>query len=294
MSKPVSLLQFEVFLSITEHGSFTEAAKSLNLSKAALSKTIKALEKELELSLFIRTTRSLKLTEEGKLLYQQCLRLKEELDSVRHLVGRFHSEPRGHLRISCNLFWAEKYLLPKLELYMKKFPQIEIDLLSEERLPDLKRENIDLVFGVNWPAPDNVIARKIGETRYVLCASPDYLKRFGTPTCLNDLEQHQYIPHLGREHHTPIVSLKKTTSKIHLKHQLKTNHSHLIKACALQGLGIVELHDYVVADEIEKGNLIEILPGILKEKEPIYIYYRKDGFVLPKVRQLINLLTNNE
>jgi DNA-binding transcriptional LysR family regulator len=134
------------------------------------------------------------LTHEGQLFLSQCLKLKYELDSTRELISGFHSEPKGKLKISCNPMLAETFLLPKLIKYKERFPKVALDILIEERMPDIKYEKIDLVFGVNWPAPDEIIARKIRNTRYVLCASPEYIKKYGTPESIKDLKQHFYIP----------------------------------------------------------------------------------------------------
>lgn len=288
MHKP-SLQHFETFLTIAETGSFTAAAKQLAMSKAAVSHTIRLLEESLQIPLFIRTTRQVRLTDEGKLLFSQCQRLKNELDIARSLISSFKASPSGTLRISCNPYLAESRLLNVLHQYIKKYPQVNIEILAEERMPDMQREQIDLVFGINWPAPEDIVARPIGKTRYVLCASPKYLKKFDVPKNIKELEQHHYIPHIGRTSENLVADLKQ---KIHLNMSptIKSNNAHFMKQCAVSGLGIVQLHDYMVEDELKSGKLIEILNEYLQPEIPLYIYYQKHRFVQPKIKQFVNLI----
>jgi len=282
-----SLQQFEIFLEVARSFGFTAAAKKLGVTKAAVSHSIKNLEKSLQVPLFIRTTRSISLTDEGRLLYDQCQRLQAELDVARSLVGTFRQQPQGTLRISTNPYLAERLLLPTLEVYQKKYSNVDVEILIEERLPDLHSEEIDIVFGVNWPAPDDVIARKIGETRYMLVASPAYLKKYGVPQTIEDLKKQIYIPHCGRASGDIIVDLKKPID-LSLNTPLKINNAALMKTCAIAGMGIIQLHDYMIKEEIESGKLVEILPGYLNKTIPLYIYYHKYRFVQPKIRNFLD------
>lgn len=289
MPKNLSLQQFESFLAVAESGSFTQAAQKLHITKAALSTAIKKLETALEISLFIRSTRSLTLTEEGKSLLAQCQRLQQELNAARDLIGHFKKEPTGLLRISCNPYLAESHLLHLITQYLARFPKMAIDIMLEERMPNMQQEQIDLVFGINWPAPDDVVAKVIGKTRYVLCASPQYLAQYGTPTTLQDLKNHRYIPHTSRATETPIMTLKHPLS-IPLQQPLKMNNAHFMKTCALAGLGIIQLHDYMLEPELTRGQLIEILPETVQTHIPVYLYYYKHRFTQPKIRQFLLLL----
>ena len=286
------LHHFETFLLVAEQGGFTAAAKQLNISKAAVSHSVRLLEESLRVPLFIRTTRSIRLTEEGELLFTQCKRLQHELNAARDLVSQFDALPKGTLRISANPYLAETVLLEKLEHYMQQFPKINVEVLTEERMPDMQKEQIDVVFGINWPAPSDVIAKTIGKTRYVLCASNQYLAKHGTPSTLKDLERHHYIPHLGRTQANFIANLKQP-SKLNITTPLRLNNALFMKQCALKGLGIVQLHDYMVQAELASGELVEILAEMAQPEIPLYIYYFKYHFVQPKVRQFVQLFDKN-
>ena len=283
-----TLQHFETFLAVAEAGSFTAAAQKLNVSKASVSQTIRLLESTLQIPLFIRSTRRVNLTDEGKLLFAQCQRLKHELDTARELISGFNTSPTGTLKISCNPYFAESHLLTLLKTYMARFPNVKVQIQTEERMPNMQQEQIDIVFGINWPAPGDIVAKAIGNTRYTLCASPNYLAKYGTPQTIKDIEKHRYIPHYGRSPENIIASLRKNTA-LNLSPQLTLNNAHFMKQCALADMGIIQLHDYIVKNELKNGSLIEILPELFADKIPLYLYYQKHRFVQPKIRQFVKL-----
>jgi DNA-binding transcriptional LysR family regulator len=288
-----SLQHFETFLVVANSGGFTAAAKQLGVSKAAVSNSIRLLEESLGVPLFIRTTRQVRLTEEGELLVRQCERLQQELDAARSLVADFDENPTGTLRINCNLHFAENWLTDSLSRYIEKFPDVKIDVISDERVLDMDKEQIDIVFGVNWPPPLDVVARTIGQTRYIICASPTYIQQHGSPNSIKDLEDHRYIPHAGRNAECRLGNLKKPTM-LQTEPQLIINNASYMKICALKGMGIVQLHDYMVRDELASGELVELLVDYAGPAMPVSVYYQKHRFVQPKIRQFINLLVEGK
>lgn len=283
-----SLHQFETFLMVAELNSFTAAAKKLGISKAAVSHSIRLLEQSLKAPLFIRTTRHIALSEEGQQLFDQCKKLKYELDIARDIVDGFNSKPRGVLRICVNPFFAQAQLADILSAYRSLCPDVAIELSTAERMPDMASEKIDIVLGVTWPAPLDVVARQIASTRYVLCASPAYLKQYGTPKTPKELSKHMYIAHMNRSHENLIVDLKTQTPTLNIP--IKLDDAAFMRLCALNHLGIVELHDYMVKKELEQGALIEVLSNYIKPEKPLYIYYQKHRYVQPKIRQFVELV----
>ena len=242
------LQHFEAFLQVANSGGFTAAGRKLGVSKVAISNSIRLLEESLQVPLFIRSTRQVSLTQEGELLLKQCERLRKELDTAEELISGFSKSPSGTLRIYCNLYFAENWLADILSCYVQKCPDVKVEVLSDERIPDMLHEQVDIVFGVNWPAPLDVVARTIGKTRYAICASPDYIEKNGEPKSIQDLAHHNYIPHLGRSPGNMIANLKKTENT-ELNTQIAANNANFMKTCALKGLGIVQLHDYMVKEE---------------------------------------------
>lgn len=289
-----ALYLFETFLVVAEKLSFTQAAEVLATTKSAVSHSIKSLETQLGVDLFIRSTRKISLTTEGELLQQQCERLQAELDTARDLVNQFDQTPQGTLTISCSPALAQSHLLPLILIYKQRYSQVKINILLEERMPDLKADKVDIVFGVNWPAPLDVVAKKISTTRYILCASPQYLEQYGTPKYIQDLAGHELILHAGRDKNLKLVSLKKQSTIPELKTTITVNNIEFMKQCALNHLGLAQFHDYAIQSQIDNGNLIEILKDSFKKEEPLYIYYQKHQFVQPKIRQFINLFNNEK
>ncbi|MCF6764657.1 LysR family transcriptional regulator [Thiotrichales bacterium 19S3-7] len=284
------LHHIQAFLKVAQYHSMTKAAQALNLSKAAVSQSIRLLEEAYQVALFVRTTREVTLTEEGKVLYQQAEVLMQQLNTMNDLALNFQADPAGLLRISSNPYFAEANLVAVLECYLAKYPKVDIELYTEERMPDLVKESIDIVIGVNFPAPDEIVRKAIGNTRYILCASPQYLDQHGIPKTIKALEYHNYIPHLGRDETTPLINLKKHQVMPKFMTRLRLNDAHFMKQCALDGLGIIQLHDYVVQKELQAGTLVELLYDEFDERMPLYAYFQRYRFVQPKVRQFINLL----
>jgi len=288
--KTPDLCHFESFITVAEQGSFTRAAAILKISKTVLSQKIKALETATGVTLLARTTRKVALTEEGQLLYTQCLRLQQELTATKNLMNGWHDQPHGLLTVSCNPYISEHILLPLITRYRQHYPQVTVEVLIEERMPDMTQENVDVILGVNWPAPDTIVRRQMGATRYVLCANPEYLAQYGTPQTLDDMRHHLYIHHTGRQRDLPIMGLRDNQRSPTLTIELSSNDARFMRACALAGQGIVELHEYMVRDALDAGHLVEVLPHVLEAEQPLYVYYRKDRFVQPKIRQFITML----
>ena len=288
LNKNHILQQLNVFMAIVDAGGITAASDRLGLSKAAISQRLRILEDALQTPLFLRTKRNMLLTDEGQLFLSQCQHLQSEIDAMMNVVSQIHTAPSGKLTISCNPSLADEMLLPTLNMYMESFPQVQVDLIVEERMPDMQKEKVDIVFAVNWSAPGDLIARNIGKTRYILAGSPEYFARFGFPKSIHELKHHRLIHHSGRGNRY-LMDLKSDCMPV-MTAYLNINHSSLIKSCALKGMGLIQLHDYKLKKEIADGTLIEVLKDYFNPAIPLYIYYQKHHFVQPKVRQFVNLL----
>lgn len=283
----LSSTQFETFLIVAKKQSITSAAKCLGISKAAVSQSIKVLELELGVSLLNRTTRKITLTHEGELLAEQCERVKHELDVARQMVSAMHKQPSGKLKISCSPKFVDTYLIPRLKIYRDKFPNVQIEVVLTERIVDLKREQIDFSLGLSCAVlTEDTVARTICKTSYVLCASPTYLEQHGTPTSLDELKDHTYIGHHGRREYN---MLETNDKKIEVNTAIVGDHISFVKACVLEGLGISKFRRSTVHKALSEGHLIELLPQEFDRSFDLYIYYQKNHFVQPKVKELVKL-----
>ncbi|WP_173405917.1 LysR family transcriptional regulator [Francisella philomiragia] len=291
--KNIPISFFEIFYKLVTYGSFTNTANTLGITKAAVSHTIKQLEKELKVDLLIRTTRRLSLTHEGKLLFEYCKTLQNEIENIRDLAESFHSEPSGTLKINTSSFFAKSVLISLIKEYSERFKRVKIEVNIEERMPNFKAQETDIILGVNWTPPEDIIARKIATTRYILCASPIYLEHNGIPSSLHDLASYKYIPHKSRT--TALVNIKKNNLNPQiLPSDLSANNIEFIKECVLNGFGIAQFHEYIVKDEIQNGKLVELLRDEFLDQQDIYIYYAKNKFVQPKVKEFVNLVVSKQ
>lgn len=282
-----SLDRIRTFIKVVENNSYVAVANQIHLSRAAISKQIAALEQEIGIKLIERTTRRLSLTTEGTLYYEQCKRLLEIIADMEELTFSMRKEPTGHLNIFCARYFGEKFIVPYLGEFLEVYPKVKINLRLEERIPDFVKENVDLLIGVSMAGPPDSIRRKITQTRYICCASPSYLKQFGTPQKLMDLVHHRYLTHSMRQ---PDNVLTFDKEQITLDPHLRINDAQALLISALNGVGIIRLHDYMVKDSLESGKLIEILPSYNQEEYAIYVYYMQSRYISPKIRHFIDFL----
>lgn len=283
----LSLERIQTFVKVVEANSYVAVAVQMNLSRAAISKQISSLEKEIGMKLLERTTRRLSLTEDGVLYYAQCKRLLEVANELEELVSIMQKEPSGTLNLFCNRYFSEHIILPYLGEFLDNYPKIRINLRLEERFPDFIKENVDLLVGVSMDGPPEVIRRRISKTRYIYCASPLYLNRFGVPQNLLDLGQHRYITHSMRQ---PDHILTFGDQQVVLNPYLRVNDAWSMLRLALDGIGIVKLHDYIVKESLQAGNLVEILDPFSQEEYAIFIYYMQNRYLTPKIRYFIDFL----
>jgi DNA-binding transcriptional LysR family regulator len=284
------LERIDTFISVVEEGSFAAAARKKGVSTPAVSRQIAALERELRVELLKRTTRHIALTDSGAMYYQECKQALNQLASAEEMLLNSQSEARGTLHIMANRYFANHYLLPKLQEFRQLHPNLYLDIQLAESIPKLDKEGIDILFGVSLEGEQDWVRRKIASTRYVLCASPRYLKTRGTPKSPADLTQHDYITHTSRKPDN-IIPFKKGKNSI-VKPTLGLNESHAIRECAIQDMGLVNLHDYIVADAIEQGSLIEVLFEYQEPKVDIYLYYQQSRYLQPKIRRFIDFFNN--
>ncbi len=282
MSKFEKIAAF--ILVVEEHG-FAAAARKKKVSTAAVSRQITALENELGTQLLRRTTRQVSLTDIGEQYYQQCKKTLGEFHDAEMMISGSKSTATGVLNIMANRYFSITHLLPKLGEFMRLNPSLQINLQLAENFPDFNKENIDILFGVSVDGPDELVRRRITTTRYVLCASKKYLKKYGIPKTPADLAKYGYITHSMRKPNN-VISFKQE-KKIHVTPSLLLNDSQAMRECALQGLGIINVHDYIVSDALQDGRLIEVLREYQEPQKNIYLYYRPSKYLQPKIRKFI-------
>jgi DNA-binding transcriptional LysR family regulator len=284
--------QIESFLAIVHENSFVAAAKKLGVSTAAISRQISRLEANLGAQLLERTTRRISLTEIGTQYYEHCKNALAELNEAEALITGSQAEPSGTIHILSNQHFANEYLLPYLAEFMTLYPKLIPNIELAERFPDFNEENIDILFGVSLEGPPDLVRTRIATTRYILCASPDYFKKHGTPKSPDELNQHRYITHMMRKPDN-IIQFRHD-KKICLRPMLYLNDCNAMLECAIRGIGIVLLHNYVVRETINKGLLIEVLREFQEPEKPVYLYYQHQRYLQPKIRHCIDFFTQKQ
>lgn len=282
------LSQMETFVLTSELGSLAAVARRLAISSAAVSKQLTRLEEELGLQLLVRSTRKIELTEVGVNYCLQCRRILEEVEVASALISQVKLEPHGVLKVVSGRHFATSYILPHIREFLKKYPKIELNLELAERVPDLHAEAIDVLIGMSIPATGDAIQKRIATTSYTICASPHYLKEFGTPKKPVDLKNHRYITHSMRKPDNELLFGSKEV--ITLNPYIRVNDTQTMLDFALDGLGIVKLHTYVVKEHLEKGTLKELLSAYSDLEIPIYVAYPQRRYIPSKTRYFIDFI----
>lgn len=274
------------FISVIEENGFAAAARKQGVSTASISRQVARLESDLKMQLLHRTTRQLVLTEIGAEYYQHCKKALHELNEAEAEIVASQDEASGILTITSTRYFAIEHLIPHLPNFMAQNPKLRVKMELAERFPDLANENIDLIFGISADGPPELVRRKVASTRYVLCASPSYLKKYGEPSMPTDLSEHRYITHSMRKPDNVIRF--KNNKEIYVEPVLWLNDTRAMCECAIQGIGIVRLHDYIVSDALKNNSLVEILANFSEGDQPVFLYYRQRRFLQAKIRKFID------
>jgi DNA-binding transcriptional LysR family regulator len=226
------------------------------------------------------------LTQLGETYYQQCKKSLEGLHDAELALSESKNEATGILHVMANRYFAIKYIFPKLSAFMAENPRLRLRFQLAERFPNLEKENIDILFGVSIEGSADLVRRRVTTTRYVLCASPDYLKAYGKPMVPADLLKHQYITHSIRKPDDVIAF--KNDEEIRVTPILWLNDSFAMRECVIRGMGIANLHEHIVDSALKEGKLLEVLREYQEPKRYVYLYYQQSRYVQPKIRRFID------
>ncbi|MAC46959.1 MAG: LysR family transcriptional regulator [Oceanospirillum sp.] len=280
----------ECFIAVAETGSFSKAAERLRLPVSSVSRQVTALESQLKAELLFRTTRQIRLTEVGQLYLSQCQDISERLTNAQALVNSYQSEPSGTLTISAMTSFGELVLTPLIEEFQQQYPQILIDAEFSDQVQDLTLKGIDLCFR-GGPLPDKrLIAYKVMENQFYLCASPDYLQQYGQPKNLEDLEQHKAIYYRAPIGRMPWwIADDQGHRRCQLDTALITNSTSLLINSIVAGKGLCMLPMWAMYPYLEAGSLVQVEmenpPRIsFEESVGIYLLYQQTRYQIPKVR----------
>lgn len=267
--------EMAVFVRVVEDGSFSAAAKTLDMSPSAVSKLVTRLEHRLGAVLFLRSTRELTLTTEGEDFYESSRRILEDLEEAEQSVGTGSVEPSGLLRVNTSIPFGTHQLVPLLREFRERYPRVQVDLSLTDQVVDLTRERVDVAVRVGKLADANFNARSLGKSRYAVVASPDYLKAHGTPGHPSELVGHACVGFNFKRSVSPWpFQSDGQVTEVPVRASVFTNNGETMLDLVLHGMGIARLGRFHVDRFLSSGQVVELLaefnPGDVEELHAVF------------------------
>lgn len=292
MNHSVQSYEMAVFVRIVERGSFAAAASDLELTPSAVSKIITRTERRLGVSLLTRTTRRLSLTQEGEVYLERARSILAAINDAEAEVAQGRETPSGRLRISCGTAFAMHFLVPALTDFQNQFPQIEVELNITDRQVDLVAEQIDIGVRMGALGDSSLIAKRIGQSQRVICASPAYLEAHGTPQTPVDLADHNCmtISHISNLTKWPFAT-PEGINRLTVHGNFSTDSAEVLRQMALAGQGIVRLGRFILIDDIRAGRLVPILTDHHSDETfPMSLVMPVGPHRAPRVRAFVDFI----
>ena len=285
-----------LFLDVMQFGSFTETAKKHDIAASSVSRSIANLESELGIKLFQRSTRKLEPTEAANIYYERLAPIMGELESARQVASDMGNEPRGTLRVTAPEVFGQMHLVPLLPEFVEKYPLLSIELVLTDAFLDLIEERIDLSIRLGSLQDSSYIARKLMEMEFFICASPGYIKKQGKPIWPQQIKDHNCLlfPRSGYNHNWLFKDKSENIFDIAIAGKTLITNSQAIRQCAVYGMGLALLPDWLVKDDIQSGSLIRLFEDFritaTDYKSAVWLLYPSRDYIPLKARVFINLL----
>jgi DNA-binding transcriptional LysR family regulator len=282
------------FIAVVHEGSFASAALRLGIGRSAVSRSVQRLEVQLDTRLFLRTTRSTSLTDEGQLFYESCRpgveRIIRSIEDMRELRS---STPRGQLRISATTGFGRKVVAPLLRGFHELYPDITLDLLLDDRATDFISDRIDIAFRNGRMDDSQVVAKQLIPMQMHVCASPDYVQKHGLPQTISDLASHRPINFRlssGRIYEWEF-KVGGTVQKVAPKASRSFNDADLVLQAVLNGEGLAQMAGYQISEHLRSGQLIACLAQHAPDDRGHYICYLSRHHLPSRIRVFVDYMT---
>ncbi|HET6552796.1 MAG TPA: LysR family transcriptional regulator [Dyella sp.] len=290
--KPHRFGDIAAFVAVVKAGSLTAAATSLGLTRSAVGKSIMRLETQLGVRLLNRTTRRLSLTDEGEVVYERWRQIMEELEDVDAAIALRHSKPTGTLKLVTPPSFGQRHMLPVLNAYLEQWPELRAELWFTDRFVDLVEEGFDVAICIGEPKHDSLfLTRTVAWQQFIVCASPGYLAKRGSPQAPSDLANHDTIMYLSAGQ--PRAWFLQAYDKPHVYDgpgRLNIDSSEVVRESALAGFGLAHIANYVVCDDLRTGSLVEVLHAYRPPPDPIRLVYPSKKHLALRTRAFVDLL----
>jgi len=279
------------FVRIVERGSLTAAASALEMSSPAVVRQLASLERALDVRLLNRTTRRLALTDEGREYYERCKRILGELEEAEAAAGNRRGAVRGELRVTASVLFGRMHVAPLAAEFARRYPEVAVDLFLVDRVVSLLDEGLDVGVRISELADSSLVAVPVGEVRRVICASPQYLKRAGTPRAPEDLRGHACLRFAG------LGSTREWTFRagarrvaVPVRGPLSANHADVLIEACVGGLGIGNFLSYQVAPLVASGRLVLLLADALPAPVSVNVVYPHARLLPARTRRFVDWL----
>ncbi|WP_377701671.1 LysR family transcriptional regulator [Pseudoduganella sp. UC29_71] len=284
------LRSMEVFVAVVDRGSFTAAADAFGISPVMVGKHIRALEERLGAALLARTTRRQSLTEIGRQYADQCRAILAQISAAESGAEAMHAAPRGKLKITAPVSFGSEWVSPAMTEYLAQHPEVSLELNLNDRMVDIVEEGYDAAVRIGVLEDSGLVARALRPYGMVICASPAYLKRAGTPRTPDDLAQHECLDFMQWTHQVRWrLKGQPGASKVR-ESRFRSNNGHALRVAALHGFGIVMQAEMLLAQDIAAGRLVPLLHDYVPAARPMHLVYSRDRQPTPKLTTFIDFM----
>ena len=287
----------EAFVCTADAGSFTAAGARLNLTNSAVSKSVARLEARLGSRLFERTTRRLTLTDVGAAFYETCVRVLGDLADAEAVLAAHRSEVVGRLKVDVPIAFGRMQAMPLLLAFAERHPNLRPSITFTDRKIDIVEDGVDVAIriGASEPWPDNLGHRYLGSERVIVCAAPAYLDRRGTPASADALGEFDCILYGRGDGSTINWRFAREGGRVEecpVEGRIVLGSAEAQVGAVKAGFGIAQLATWLIKDELDRGELVEILPDLATVGLPLHLVWRKSRQLTPKVDAVLVLLTD--
>lgn len=290
------LRSLEAFVRIIDEGGFAAAARSLRVSPAMVSKHVNALERRLGVRLLHRTTRCVVPTESGQAFYEEASNVLRDLDEAERVVSARSAQPRGLIRIAAPAAFSERYVAPLLPEFLRRHPQLELDLACDDKVIDLVQGRYDAALRIGRLPDSSLISRKLAAVEVLVCGAPSYLTMRGRPESLDELSGHVC---LGYEYQWTgegwAFQAGGTTADFVVKlprPSYRSNNAEILRTLAVEGFGLVQLPTFIVGADIEAGRLVPVLTQFRPIERWVHFVYPSGKHLPISVRVFSDFLSS--
>lgn len=282
-----------LFARVVQYGSLSGAAQRLGLSRSAVSKQLSGLEAHIGARLLQRTTRKQSMTEIGEQILAEALRIEAALASIESIRDNYAHEVRGRLKVSCSSSLGRVHLVPLLREFSQRYPGVEMNLQLEDRFVDLVSEQVDVAIRIGHLPDSSLVARRLGELVWQICASPAYIARHGAPVTPSDLVHHECLFYRNANHRMNTWSFRGPAGEenVMVSGPLTINDACALVDAARQGQGVLMIDKAMLGDTLDKGELLSLLPDYpLAPGYPVYAVYPARDFLPAKTKAFVQFL----